>query len=57
MQSSKYTLTIQSIRPMGKNLVNIQVVGDNVVFSETDVTLRAALEHIVNRIVFHEEGS
>jgi hypothetical protein len=53
---SKYTLSIMKIRPLGRDLITVQVSDGKSVFAqESAVTLKEALERVVGVIVKREE--
>jgi hypothetical protein len=53
---SKYTLSIMKIRPLGRDLITVQVSDGKAVFAqESAVTLKEALERVVGVILHREE--
>jgi len=53
---SKYTLSITKIRPLGRDLITVQVSDGKSVFAqESAITLKEALERVVGVIVHREE--
>jgi hypothetical protein len=53
---SKYTLFIEKIRPLGRDLMTVQISDGKAVFAqESAVTLHEALERAVALIVEREE--
>jgi hypothetical protein len=53
---NKYELFIEKIRPLGRDLMTVQISDGKSVFAqESAVTLREALGHAIDRIVEREE--